>query len=85
MLRCACGSPSLRKPSRTCTQHLNTARSFIDTALGVVMGQNHCDHDTAFNILRRAASSRNLKLRDLAASVVESVSGDTYIVVHFDP
>ena len=57
----------------------------IDTALGVVMGQNHCDHDTAFNILRRAASSRNLKLRDLAASVVESVSGDTDIVVHFDP
>ena len=57
----------------------------IDTALGVVMGQNHCDHDTAFNILRRAASSRNMKLRDLAASFVESVSGDTYIVVHFDP
>ena len=57
----------------------------IDTALGVVMGQNTCDHDAAFNILRRAASSRNLKLRDLAASVVESVSGDTYIVVHFDP
>lgn len=60
-------------------------RTVIDTALGVVMGQNHCDHDTAFNILRRAASSRNLKLRDLAASVVESVSGDTDVIVHFDP
>ena len=60
-------------------------RTVIDSALGVVMGQNHCDHDTAFSILRRAASSRNLKLRDLAASVVASVSGDTDIVVHFDP
>lgn len=60
-------------------------RTVIDTALGVVMGQNQCDHDTAFSILRRAASSRNIKLRDLAASVVESVSGDTDIVVHFDP
>ena len=60
-------------------------RTVIDTALGVVMGQNQCDHDTAFNILRRAASSRNVTLRDLAASVVGSVSGDADIVVHFDP
>lgn len=60
-------------------------RTVIDSALGVVMGQNHCDHDAAFNILRSAASSRNMKLRDLAASVVASVSGDTDIVVHFEP
>lgn len=69
-------------------QNLHAAlehRTVIDTALGVVMGQNHCDHDTAFNILRRGASSRNMKLRDLAASVVQSASGDTDIVVHFDP
>lgn len=60
-------------------------RTVIDSALGVVMGQNHCDHDTAFKILRSAASSRHVKLRDLAASVIESVSGDTDIIVHFDP
>lgn len=60
-------------------------RTVIDSALGVVMSQNHCDHDTAFKILRRAASSRNVKLRDVAASVVASVSGDTNILVHFDP
>jgi hypothetical protein len=60
-------------------------RTVIDSALGVVMGQNHCGHDTAFNILRRAVSSRNVKLRDLAASVVKSASGDTRIIVHFDP
>lgn len=60
-------------------------RTVIDTALGVVMGQNHCDHDTAFKILRSAASSRNIKLRDLAASVVASASGATGIIVHFEP
>ncbi|WP_457963384.1 GAF and ANTAR domain-containing protein [Arthrobacter sp. D1-29] len=60
-------------------------RTVIDSALGVVMGQNRCDHDTAFKILLRAASSRNVKLRDLAASVVATVSGDTSIIVHFDP
>ncbi|WP_197497052.1 ANTAR domain-containing protein [Arthrobacter sp. B6] len=60
-------------------------RTVIDSALGVVMSQNHCDHDTAFKILRSAASSRNLKLRDLAASVIASVSGDTNVYFHFDP
>ncbi|WP_160147680.1 GAF and ANTAR domain-containing protein [Arthrobacter sp. TS-15] len=60
-------------------------RAVIESALGVVMGQNNCDHDTAFNILRRAASSRHMKLRDLAAAVVASVSGDSDILVHFDP
>lgn len=60
-------------------------RTTIDMALGVVMGQNLCDHDTAFTILKRAASTRNMKLRDVAASIVASVSGETNISVHFDP
>lgn len=59
-------------------------RAVIDMALGVVMSQNHCDHEAAFAILRRAASSRNQKLRDVAASVVASVSGKPTINVHFD-
>nr|WP_302487855.1 ANTAR domain-containing protein [Paenarthrobacter ureafaciens] len=46
----------------------------IDTALGVVMAQNHCGHDTAFDVLVRAADSRNTKVRDVAAAVVASVS-----------
>lgn len=60
-------------------------RAAIDMALGVVMGQNHCSHDAAFGILQRTASTRNVKLRDLAASVVASVSGEPDITVHFDP
>lgn len=59
-------------------------RTVIDTALGVVMAQNHCGHDGAFDILVRAASSRNTKLRDVAAAVVASVSTER-LPVHFDP
>ncbi|MCP8999415.1 ANTAR domain-containing protein [Pseudarthrobacter sp. RMG13] len=60
-------------------QNLHAAlehRSVIDTALGVVMAQNHCDHDAAFKILMRAASTRNVKLRDIAATVLDSLSGE---------
>lgn len=60
-------------------------RTVIDTALGVVMSQNSCDHDTAFAILQRAASTRNAKLRDVATSIVASVSGQSTTRIHFEP
>ncbi|MFJ6026904.1 ANTAR domain-containing protein [Pseudarthrobacter sp. NPDC092424] len=58
-------------------------RTVIDTALGVIMAQNHCGHDAAIAILRGASSSRNVKLRDVAASVLVSVS-EEHLPVHFD-
>lgn len=84
MLRSALRITDLKETVRNLYAALEH-RTVIESALGVVMGQNNCDHDTAFNILRRAASSRHMKLRDLAASVVASVSGDSDILVHFDP
>lgn len=51
------------------------ARAVIDQALGVVMAQNRCGPEEAFDILRRASQTRNQKMRDLAASIVASVSG----------
>lgn len=33
-------------------------RAAIDTALGVAVGQNRCDHDDAFRILERASSKK---------------------------
>lgn len=51
------------------------SRTVIDQALGVVMAQNRCGPEEAFGILRRASQSRNQKMRDLAASIVASVSG----------
>jgi len=36
------------------------------------------------DILVRASSSRNLKLRDVAAGVIESISPSTEVVTYFD-
>ncbi len=60
------------------TGHLEAAlatRSIIDQALGIIMGQNRCTADEAFEILRAASSHRNLKLRDIAHDIVTRVSG----------
>ncbi|MFJ5861148.1 ANTAR domain-containing protein [Pseudarthrobacter sp. NPDC092439] len=60
------------------------SRTMIDTALGVIMAENRCSRDTAFSILTRASSARNIKVRDLAATVIASVSGEEKIDTHFD-
>ncbi|MCA1671900.1 MAG: GAF and ANTAR domain-containing protein [Actinobacteria bacterium] len=62
------------------TRHLETAmatRSVIDQAIGVIMAQNRCTADDAFDILRRASNHRNIKLRDVAGGLVTRVSGKT--------
>lgn len=56
-------------------QEALASRSTIDQALGVMMAQNRCSRDEAFGILRRASQHRNLKLRDLAATVIERFTG----------
>jgi hypothetical protein len=58
--------------------HLEQAlasRSTIDQALGVLMAQNQCTRDAAFGILRRASQNRNVKLRDVAAAIIERFTG----------
>jgi GAF domain-containing protein len=52
------------------------SRTTIDQAIGVVMGQNRCDADTAFDMLRSASQHRNVKLRDIAAGVLRSVGSE---------
>lgn len=51
------------------------ARSVIDQALGIVMAQQHCTATEAFELLRRASSSRNRRLREIAADLINSVTG----------
>ena len=50
-----------------------TSRSVIDQAIGIIMGQNQCDDDAAFAILRAASQNRNVKLRAVAAEIVTAV------------
>lgn len=60
------------------------SRTVIDMAVGAIMAENRCDRETAFGILTRASSTRNIKLRDVAATVITSISGEKQIVAHFD-
>ena len=50
------------------------SRTVIDLAVGVIMGQNRCSQDDAVSILKAASNHRNIKLRELAAELVASVS-----------
>jgi GAF domain-containing protein len=52
------------------------SRAVIDQALGVIMATEHCPHDKAFALLRTVSQNSNVKLRDLAADIVTSVSGE---------
>lgn len=51
------------------------SRTAIDTACGVIMGQNKCSYDEAFRILTQASSHRNLKVRDVAESLLKILPG----------
>ena len=52
------------------------SRTVIDQAIGVIMAQERCTQTRAFDLLRSASQNRNVKLRDLAAAIVTSVSGE---------
>jgi GAF domain-containing protein len=53
-----------------------TSRTVIDQALGIIMAREHCNQSRAFAILRSASQNSNVKLRDIAGSVVTSVTGE---------
>ncbi|MET4147191.1 GAF and ANTAR domain-containing protein [Arthrobacter sp. UYCo732] len=60
------------------------SRTVIDLAAGAIMAQNRCSQEAATKILKIASSSRNVKLRDIAASVVTSLTTDPSVRTHFD-
>lgn len=62
------------------TGHLEAAlksRGVIDQAKGILVAENHCTPDEAFEILRKASQNRNTKVRDLAAQIVARASRTT--------
>lgn len=58
-------------------------RTVIDMAVGIIMAQNRCSQSDAFGILRTASSTRNSKLHDVAAAVVNSL-GHGPARTHYD-
>jgi AmiR/NasT family two-component response regulator len=59
------------------------SRSVIDQALGIVMGQQRCTRERAFDFLRAASQHRNVKLAEVAAELVRIYSGEPPAPVHF--
>jgi hypothetical protein len=51
------------------------SRTVIDQAMGVIMGQQRCTSDEAFQILRTDSQHRNIKPRDLCAGLVAGIGG----------
>jgi len=60
------------------------SRTAIDTAVGIVMAQNRCGRDAAFQILVSASSHRNIKLRTVAEGVISHIAGDRNISASFE-
>lgn len=52
------------------------SRTTIDVAVGIIMGQNRCSQDEAFEILTQVSSNRNIKLRKLAEDLIDSIGQD---------
>jgi GAF domain-containing protein len=51
------------------------SRTVIDQAIGVIMGQQRCAPEKAFEVLRTASQHRNVKLRELCAELITNIVG----------
>jgi GAF domain-containing protein len=59
------------------------SRTVIDLAAGAIMAQNRCSQETAMRIMTAASNHRNMKLRDVAASIVNDIARAP-VATHFD-
>ena len=48
-----------------------TSREVIDQAIGIIIGQQHCTPRQAFAVLRTISQTRNIRLSQVAAELVE--------------
>lgn len=60
------------------------SRTVIDVACGVIMAQNRCSHEEAFEFLRRASTDRNQKLHSVAQQIVDRLAGPQQTSAHFN-
>jgi GAF domain-containing protein len=59
------------------------SRTVIDMAVGIIMAQNRCSQQEAFDLLKAASSTRNSKLHIVAAAVVNAL-GQGPAQTHYD-
>ncbi|ABM10057.1 ANTAR domain protein [Paenarthrobacter aurescens TC1] len=52
-----------------------SSRTVIDLACGVIMAQNRCSQDEAFEFLTKASSHRNKKLHAVASDIIAHLTG----------
>ena len=50
----------------------------IEQAKGIIMAQHRCDPEEAFDLLRRVSQRTNIKVREVAARIVEHVVASGY-------
>lgn len=80
--RYAAGALTLSMRMASCADQNNQLRSsiisraVIDQALGVIMATERVPQDKAFALLRNISQHTNVKIRDLAATIVTRVSGE---------
>ena len=58
-------------------QQAMESRTAIDIAVGMIMAQQGCSQEEAFDLLAEVSSVRNVKVRDLARDLVASVGKGT--------
>ncbi|GAA3602947.1 GAF and ANTAR domain-containing protein [Nonomuraea rosea] len=75
LYRTALDAARMREIAAQLKDALST-RAIIDQALGVVMAQRRCTSHQAFEILRNVSQTKNVKLYQVAATIVETVSGE---------
>jgi GAF domain-containing protein len=51
------------------------SRTTIDQAIGILMAQQHCTADHAFELLRSHSQNSNRKIRDIAADIIQRLTG----------
>jgi GAF domain-containing protein len=56
-------------------QQALVSRWVIDQALGIIMSGHKLDADQAFDILRKASQEQNVKVRAIAARLIQIVTG----------
>ncbi|MGW0809361.1 GAF and ANTAR domain-containing protein [Nonomuraea sp. NPDC002799] len=74
LFRTALHAARLREVAVQLKEALAT-RAIIDQALGIVMAQRRCTARQAFEVLRHVSQAKNVKLSQVAATIVETVSG----------